>query len=79
MSLVVRYSVDIFIEKEKNQKLTILKKVLGEEVYEKLIQLSNNHGKEIEETMIDLVELNCQSEQKEEKTIDDQWGSFSNS
>ena len=32
MSLVVRNAVDIFIEKEKKQKLTILKKVLGEEV-----------------------------------------------
>ena len=41
-------AVDIFIEKEKKQKLTILKKVLGEEVYEKLLQLSNNYGKEIE-------------------------------
>lgn len=79
MSLVVRNAVDIFIEKEKKQKLTILKKVLGEEVYEKLIQLSNSHGKEIEATMIDLVELNCSSDQKEEKIIDDQWSSFSNS
>lgn len=79
MSLVVRTAVDIFIEKEKKQKLTILKKILGEEIYEKLIQLSNNQGKEIEATMIDLIELNCQAEQKEEKTIDDQWGNFSNS
>lgn len=79
MSLVVRNAVDIFIEKEKKQKLTILKKVLGEEVYEKLIQLSNSHGKEIEATMIDLVELNCSSDQKEEKIIDDQWSNFSNS
>lgn len=79
MSLVVRNAVDIFIEKEKKQKLTILKKVLGEEVYEKLIQLSNSHGKEIEATMIDLVELNCSSEQKEEKILDDQWSNFSNS
>ena len=79
MSLVVRNAVDIFIEKEKKQKLTILKKVLGEEVYEKLIQLSNSHGKEIEATMIDLVELNCQSEQRVEKIIDDQWSNFSNS
>lgn len=79
MSLVVRNAVDIFIEKEKKQKLTILKKVLGEEVYEKLIQLSNSHGKEIEATMIDLVELNCSSDQKEEKILDDQWSNFSNS
>ncbi len=79
MSLVVRNAVDIFIEKEKKQKLTILKKVLGEEVYEKLIQLSNSHGKEIEATMIDLVELNCSSEQKEDKILDDQWSNFSNS
>jgi hypothetical protein len=79
MSLAVRNAVDIFIEKEKKQKLTILKKVLGEEVYEKLIQLSNFHGKEIEATMIDLVELNCSSDQKEEKIIDDQWSNFSNS
>jgi len=78
MSLVVRNAVDIFIEKEKKQKLTILKKVLGEKVYEKLIHLSNNYGKEIEATMIDLVELNCQSEQRQEKTIDDQWSDFSN-
>ena len=78
MSLVVRNAVDIFIEKEKKQKLTILKKVLGEEVYVKLIHLSNNYGKEIEATMIDLVELNCQSEQRQEKTIDDQWSDFSN-
>lgn len=73
MSLVVRNAVDIFIEKEKKQKLTILKKVLGEEVYEKLLQLSNNYGKEIEATMIDLVELNCQPETKQEEVIDDQW------
>ena len=73
MSLVVRNAVDIFIEKEKKQKLTILKKVLGEEVYEKLLQLSNNYGKEIEATMIDLVELNCQPEAKQEEVIDDQW------
>ena len=73
MSLVVRNAVDIFIEKEKKQKLTILKKVLGEEVYEKLLQLSNNYGKEIEATMIDLVELNCQTETKQEEVIDDQW------
>lgn len=79
MSLVVRNAVDIFIEKEKKQKLTILKKVLGEEVYEKLIQLSNSHGKEIEATMIDLVELNCSSDQKEDKIIDDQWNNFSKS
>ena len=79
MSLVVRNAVDIFIEKAKKQKLTILKKVLGEEVYEKLIQLSNSHGKEIEATMIDLVELNCSSDQKEDKIIDDQWNNFSKS
>ena len=79
MSLVVRNAVDIFIEKEKKQKLTILKKVLGEEVYEKLMQLSNSHGKEIEATMIDLIELNCSSDQKEEKILDDQWSNFSNS
>jgi len=72
-ALVVRNAVDIFIEKEKKQKLTILKKVLGEEVYEKLLQLSNNYGKEIEATMIDLVELNCQPEAKQEEVIDDQW------
>ena len=65
MSLVVRNAVDTFIEKDKKQKLTILKKVLGEEVYEKLLQLSNNYGKEIEATMIDLVELNFQPQQKE--------------
>ena len=79
MSLVVRNAVDIFIEKEKKQKLTILKKVLGEEVYKKLMQLSNSHGKEIEATMIDLIELNCSSDQKEEKILDDQWSNFSNS
>ena len=73
MSLVVRGAVDIFIEKEKKQKLTILKKVLGDQVYEKLLQLSNNYGKEIEATMIDLVELNCQPEAKQEEVIDDQW------
>ena len=67
------YSIYSFIEKEKKQKLTILKKVLGEEVYEKLLQLSNNYGKEIEATMIDLVELNCQPEAKQEEVIDDQW------
>ena len=74
MSLVVRNAVDIFIEKEKKQKLTILKKVLGEEVYEKLLQLSNNYGKEIEATMIDLVELNCevgkQDQQPEQEPVD---------
>lgn len=73
MSLVVRNAVDIFIEKEKKQKLTILKKVLGEEVYEKLLQLSNNYGKDIDATMIDLVELNCQPDQKENET-NDQFG-----
>ena len=73
MSLVVRGAVDIFIEKEKKQKLTILKKVLGDQVYEKLLQLSNNYGKEIEATMIDLVELNCQTEVKQEEVTDDQW------
>lgn len=79
MSLVVRNAVDIFIENEKKQKLTILKKVLGEEVYEKLIKISNLNGKQIEATMIDLVELNCSTDQKKEKIIDDQWSSFSNS
>lgn len=73
MSLVVRSAVDTFIEKDKNEKLTILKKVLGDQVYEKLLQLSNIHGKEIEATMIDLVELNCQPETKQEEIIDDQW------
>ena len=48
-------------------------------MYEKLIQLSNSHGKEIEATMIDLVELNCSSDQKEDKIIDDQWNNFSKS
>lgn len=79
MSLVVRNAVDIFIENEKKQKLTILKKVLGEEVYEKLIKISNLNGKQIEATMIDLIELNCSTDQKKEKIIDDQWSSFSNS
>ena len=73
MSLVVRNAVDTFIEKDKKQKLTILKKVLGEEVYEKLLQLSNNYGKDIDATMIDLVELNCQPDQKENET-NDQFG-----
>ena len=73
MSLVVRSAVDVFIEKDKKQKLTILKKILGDQVYEKLLQLSNNYGKEIEATMIDLVELNCQTETKQEEVIDDQW------
>ena len=73
MSLVVRSAVDTLIEKDKNEKLTILKKVLGDQVYEKLLQLSNNYGKEIEDTMIDLVELNCQPEAKQEDIIDDQW------
>ena len=43
------------------------------------MQLSNSHGKEIEATMIDLIELNCSSDQKEEKILDDQWSNFSNS
>ena len=73
MSLVVRNAVDTFIEKDKNEKLTILKKVLGDQVYKKLVQLSNNYGKEVEATMIDLVELNCQPEVKQEEVIDDQW------
>ena len=79
MSLVVRNAVDVFIEKEKKQKLTALKRILGDKVYEKLIHLSNAHGKEIEATMIDLVELNCSSDHKEEKILDDQWSNFSNS
>ena len=33
MSFIVRNAVDVFIEKEKKQKLTILKKILGDQVY----------------------------------------------
>ena len=73
MSLVVRNAVDTFIEKEKNEKLTVLKKVLGDQVYEELVQLSASCGKEIEATMIELVKLSCQAEPKQEEVIDDQW------
>lgn len=72
MSLVVRSAVDVFIEKDKEQKLTILKKVLGDQVYEELVQLSASCGKEIEATMIELIKLNCQPEEKQE-IIDDQF------
>ncbi|WP_066568482.1 hypothetical protein [Snodgrassella sp. CFCC 13594] len=68
MSLVVRSAVDVFIEKDKKQKLTILKKILGDQVYEELVQLSAYCGKEIEATMIELIKLNCEVEKHDQQT-----------
>lgn len=75
MSLVVRNAVDVFIEKEKKQKLAVLKKIIGNDVYEKLSQLSIEYEKEIEATIIDLIELNfsANSQNKKEKIIIDQF------
>lgn len=75
MSLVVRNAVDVFIEKEKKQKLAVLKKIIGNDVYEKLSQLAIEYEKEIEATIIDLVELNfsANSQNKKEKIIIDQF------
>ena len=74
MSLVVRNAVDVFIEKEKKQKLTILKKILGDQVYEELVELSASCGKEIEATMSELIKLNCgyekQDQQPEQEPVD---------
>ena len=67
MSLVVRSAVDVFIEKDKKQKLTILKKILGDQVYEELVQLSTSCGKEIEATMIELIKLNCEVEKQDQQ------------
>ena len=75
MSSVVRNAVDVFIEKEKKQKLAVLKKIIGNDVYEKLSQLSIEYEKEIEATIIDLIELNfsANSQNKKEKIIIDQF------
>lgn len=72
MSLVVRNAVDVFIEKEKKQKLVVLKKIIGNDVYEKLSQLSIEYEKEIEATIIELIELNfsANAQNKKEKIID---------
>ncbi|HFF2215442.1 TPA: hypothetical protein ACGBHX_002507 [Pseudomonas aeruginosa] len=67
MSLVVRSAVDVFIEKDKKQNLTILKKILGDQVYEELVQLSASCGKEIEATMIELIKLNCEFEKQDQQ------------
>lgn len=67
MSLVVRSAVDVFIEKDKKQKLTILKKILGDQVYEELVRLSTSCGKEIEATMIELIKLNCEVEKQDQQ------------
>ncbi|MDW9228614.1 hypothetical protein C7S15_3211 [Burkholderia cepacia] len=68
MSLVVRSAVDVFIEKEKKQKLTALKRIFGDEVYEQLVQLSIACGKEIDQTMIELIRLNCEPEKQDQQT-----------
>ncbi|WP_317204531.1 hypothetical protein [Janthinobacterium sp.] len=73
MSLVVRNAVDTFIEKEKKQKLALLEKILGNEVYEKLTQLSIEYEKEIETTIIDLIELNFSANAQNKKVIIDQF------
>lgn len=73
MSLVVRNAVDVFIEKEKKQKLALLEKILGNEVYEKLTQLSIEYEKEIEATIIDLIELNFAGNAQNKKVIIDQF------
>ena len=74
MSFIVRNAVDVFIEKEKKQKLTILKKILGDQVYEELVELSASCGKEIEATMIELIKLNYgyekQDQQPEQEPVD---------
>lgn len=73
MSLVVRNAVDVFIEKEKKQKLALLEKILGNDVYEKLSQLSIEYEKEIETTIIDLIELNFSANAQNKKVIIDQF------
>ena len=73
MSLVVRNAVDVFIEKEKKQKLAVLKKIIGNDVYEKLSQLSIEYEKEIEATIIELIELNFSANAQNKKVIIDQF------
>lgn len=73
MSLVVRNAVDVFIQKEKKQKLALLEKILGNDVYEKLSQLSIEYEKEIETTIIDLIELNFSANAQNKKVIIDQF------
>ena len=73
MSLVVRNAVDVFIEKEKKQKLAVLKKIIGNDVYEKLSQLSVEYEKEIEATIIELIELNFSANAQNKKIIIDQF------
>ena len=70
MSLVIRNAVDIFIEKEKKQKLAVLKKILGNEVYEKLSQLSVEYEQEIEATIIELIEKKFLANAQNKKVID---------
>ena len=73
MSSVVRNAVDVFIEKEKKQKLAVLKKIIGNDVYEKLSQLSVEYEKEIEATIIELIELNFSANAQNKKIIIDQF------
>ena len=70
MSLVVRNAVDFFIEKEKRQKLSVLKKIIGNDVYEKLSQLSAEYEQEIETTIIELIEKNFLANAQNKKIID---------
>lgn len=70
MSLVVRNAVDIFIEKEKEQKLIVLEKILGGSAYEKLSQLSAEYEREIEVTMIELIERSFSVNAQNKKIID---------
>lgn len=73
MSSVVRNAVDVFIEKEKKQKLAVLKKIIGNDVYEKLSQLSVEYEKKIEATIIELIELNFSANAQNKKIIIDQF------
>lgn len=73
MSLVVRNAVDFFIEKEKKQKLALLEKILGNDVYEKLSQLSIEYEKEIEVAIIEIIELNFSANAQNKKVIIDQF------
>lgn len=70
MSLVVRNAVDIFIEKEKKQKLAVLKKIIGNEVYEKLSFLSVEYEQEIEATIIELIEKKFLANAQNKNVVD---------
>ena len=70
MSLVVRNAVDFFIEKEKRQKLSVLKKIIGNDVYEKISQLSAEYEQEIETTIIELIEKKFLANAQNKNVVD---------